>query len=136
MARGWQDGGMRILWLIVMLTPLLAEERELEGEVWYDADGNVVLVEGPAAEPLEEPFVPEWRKREIARRERAYHVSPGWSRHRGWDDGWSYGYGHAGYGHSFPHRGWSVRVAGPRVRGGFYGAWCGGGSGARVILRF
>lgn len=49
----------------------------VEGTVWYDSSGQVAAVEGPAAKPLPEPFVPEWRKRELERRERqgAYRSS-------------------------------------------------------------
>jgi len=42
----------------------------LEGTVWYDSSGEVVLVEGAAVEPTPEPFVPEWRQRELARLDR------------------------------------------------------------------
>lgn len=59
---------MKALFLGFLL--LTSAGMAVEGTVWYDASGEVAVVEGPAAEPLAEPFVPEWRQREIARRER------------------------------------------------------------------
>lgn len=106
---------------------------EVEGTVWYDAEGKVALVEGPAAESAPVPFVPEWRKREIARQERGYTGRSGIY----FRDFWR-GYGAYGYYRSYRPRGWCVRRAVPyrRGRGGFYGAYRGSrGSGVTVVIR-
>jgi hypothetical protein len=48
----------------------------VEGTVWYDAKGEVAVVEGPSAKPLPEPFVPESLQRELERRNRQqFHQS-------------------------------------------------------------
>ncbi|MGE9271299.1 MAG: hypothetical protein ACQKBU_10900, partial [Verrucomicrobiales bacterium] len=60
---------VKLACVFALLLPLPSAVA-LEGTVWYDSEGEVVLVEGPAAESAPEPFVPEWRKREIERRER------------------------------------------------------------------
>ncbi|MFC7336444.1 hypothetical protein ACFQY0_04580 [Haloferula chungangensis] len=59
---------MKVLWMLVFALPLMAEE--VDETTWYDSEGKVVLVEGPDAVPTEQPFVAEWRKREIERRDR------------------------------------------------------------------
>ncbi|MBK1828938.1 hypothetical protein [Haloferula rosea] len=56
--------------LIGVLLAVLPCAAALEGTVWYDSEGEVAVVEGAAASPTPEPFVPEWRKRELERRER------------------------------------------------------------------
>lgn len=66
--RLWQFDPMKALLFSALLLPLPAEE--IEGTVWYDAQGRVVLVEGPAAEPAPKPFVPGWKKAELAREQR------------------------------------------------------------------
>lgn len=59
---------MKATLMLLLSLPMWAAEPE--GTEWYDAEGNLVLVEGPGAKPAEVPFVAEWRKREIERRER------------------------------------------------------------------
>ena len=48
--------------LLLLVSPLLMAE-ELDGDVWYDADGKVAYVEGPGAEGASSPFVPAWERR-------------------------------------------------------------------------
>ncbi|MCH7227301.1 hypothetical protein [Haloferula sp. A504] len=120
-------------WVVGMIfasLPLLAAE-EIEGEVWYDAEGEVVFVEGPAAESSTRPFVPAWERRARDqgegrfefRYDHRYRQRRSWYGSHGWYGGW-YGY-----------PGWSVcRPAYPTpYRPGFsihYPKW-----GASVIIR-
>lgn len=56
-----------------IVIPLLAASlasADDGGVKWYDASGKLVKVESEGAARAEEPFVAEWRKREIERRER------------------------------------------------------------------
>ena len=80
-----------LLPLLLLTSPLPAGEPALEGEVWYDAEGEVAYVEGPAAAPVRGRFVPGWETREkerAARRDdfridhrapRRWYGYPGWS---------------------------------------------------------
>mgnify|MGYP000300740558 CR=1 FL=1 len=112
-----------------LVLPLAAEE--VEGTVWYDANGEVALVEGPAAEPAPRPFVPEWRKRELEREARRRDPLRWQERDRHWDRGWYGGYSGWGY----RTYGWSVRPI--RATGSHLRACFGGGrSGASVIIRW
>lgn len=60
---------MKALWMLILSLPLMG--AELGETTWYDSQGKVVRLEGPDAESAEKPFVAEWRKREIERRERS-----------------------------------------------------------------
>lgn len=129
----------RSIWLAAFLIPLpvTAGGAELEGTPWYDADGRLVLVEGPAAEPAPRRFIPEWRLREIERARRMHATRSRWS-----DDSWVGGW----YGWSGRRvwRGHGCHVARPSAvfhRGGFRthgylrpGGACRGG-GLHVIIR-
>lgn len=64
----WQDGGVKGFWMLLISLPLVAAEPE--GTAWYDAEGKLVLVEGPNAEPAEQPFIAESQRRDWERRER------------------------------------------------------------------
>lgn len=87
---------MKSLWMLILAMPLMGEES---GETtWYDSEGKVVRVEGPDAEPAEKPFVAEWRKREIERRERAnddysapFKSGADYSGYGGWHTRWMIG---------------------------------------------
>lgn len=107
--------------LIVCLSPLVIAD---EGTVWYDAEGEVAYVEGPEAAKVEEPFVPEWRKREIARRERQGAYDPGSDARR------FRGYGAAYRWRVYRPAGWSVRRCHPPARAGFRSR-----GGVSVIIR-
>lgn len=75
--------------VLLSLSPVLADEG-IQGEVWYDADGKVAYVEGPAATPGRERFVPAWerraRDRSSGRHEIRFHRSSyrGWYGYPGW----------------------------------------------------
>jgi hypothetical protein len=58
---------MRWVYFLVMAVPLAVAEPE--ETTWYDAEGQVVAVEPAGTKSAEIPFVAEWRKREIDRRE-------------------------------------------------------------------
>lgn len=109
---------------------LMAAE-EIDGDVWYDADGKVAFVEGPAAESPARPFVPAWERRARDQGEGRFEFRydhrqrqrRSWYGSHGWHGGW-YGY-----------PGWSVcRPAYPTpYRPGFsihYPRW-----GASIIIR-
>lgn len=124
--------------LLASLAVLPLWGGELEGTPWYDSEGRLVLVEGPAAEAAPQAFVPEWRQREL---ERARRMHAARSR---WDDRPGYG---SSYGSWYGTRGWRggyhfvrpssvfCRGAGPWRRAGasFHGAFRSGG--LRVIIR-
>jgi hypothetical protein len=94
----WLDGralrcdavAMRTLAVFLLGSCLALADEPPEGVVWYDADGKVAYVEGPAAEPLPPRLVPEWKRREARREEGArtgdFHFRryPGWYGYRGW----------------------------------------------------
>ncbi len=117
--------------LLVMMSPLAV--AEVDGTPWYDASGELVMVEGPAAEPAPQPFVPEWRKREIERRERRGAGSRGF--YYG-DPGWYRGAWYGGFVSRSCHR---PRRCYPRAvpyRGGRFRSFCGyRGSGVSIIIR-
>ncbi|BCX48494.1 hypothetical protein HAHE_24020 [Haloferula helveola] len=121
---------MKAALFLALVMPLAAAD-EIEGTVWYDADGEVVLVEGPAAEAADEPFVPEWKKREIERRERASNPRrrSSWSRSR-WNRGW-YGYPGTGY---YYTPGWSVCRPSVSAPSGGFGSYFGSVRGSRVSI--
>jgi hypothetical protein len=87
------------------LLPLLLagslQAGTIEGTVWYDANGEVAWVDGPAARETRPPFVPQWVARE-ERRDRALRGSP---RPRGrWTSAWPvWGYGGGGWSGCSPH---------------------------------
>ncbi|MCU0796847.1 MAG: hypothetical protein MUF31_13040 [Akkermansiaceae bacterium] len=85
-----------LLFLLTLLPAL-----GIEGTVWYDSKGKVAWVDGPAADKTPETFVPEWRRREIERRERMNQ--PGGSRYQGPYSPWNSGYGN--------RWGWSIHPA-------------------------
>ena len=122
---------MKALFLVIFALLLVAAHAE--ETTWYDAEGTVVLVEGPDAEPAEQPFVAEWRKREIERRER---YSGEWSSEM-WPV-WG-GYGSRRRSYSGDYGGF---YSGIRVRGGHYGGYYRAcptpyrGGGASVIIRW
>ena len=72
----------------------LAPARDIEGTVWYDSQGKVAWVEGPAAQKKPEPFVPHWVAYE-QRRDRA--LRGGFRRHSRHGDAWP-AWGGAWYG--------------------------------------
>lgn len=89
----------RLLVLLLAAIPAMAAEYEIEGEVWYDANGQVAFVEGPQAGRAPERFVPAWERRERERahrshefrtdrfrfdrfRHRRWYGWPGWSVYR------------------------------------------------------
>jgi len=92
---------MKALWIVIGLALPLAA-AEIEGDAWYDAQGELVRVDGPAAESAPRPFVPEWKQREWARLERQRGFQ--------WDGGYFGSYRDWGY--RF-HGGY--RLYGPRV---------------------
>lgn len=86
--------------LLMSVCLVAGGEESLDGEVWYDAEGKVAYVEGPAAKPAPRRFIPEWERRERERAERPRTRRSVSRSHHGW-----YGY-----------RGWSVvRPCVPRV---------------------
>ena len=116
-----------------LATSWLMAAEEIDGDVWYDAEGKVAFVEGPAAEPPVEPFVPAWERRARDRAQgqgdfefryhHRYRHRRSWYGNHGWYGGW-YGY-----------PGWSVCRPGypTPYRPGFsihYPKW-----GASVIIR-
>ncbi|MEM1084410.1 MAG: hypothetical protein AAGI48_09815 [Verrucomicrobiota bacterium] len=123
--------------LLLFALPLLAAEPE--GTAWYDAEGKLVLVEGPAAEPAEQPFIAESQRRDWERRERMNG--------RNWRD--RQGYDWPAWGTSYPvrrsyYRGYGIRGGyrsyGSRYRSyrGYHGGYCGRayGGGATLIIRW
>lgn len=105
---------MKKLWFLVLALPLTAAEPE--GTAWYDAEGQVVVVEEAGAESAEVPFVAEWRKREIERRDR--HTGQWSSEIRPvWGGGFA---SRRGY-YSRGYRGYGGYYSGIRVRGHHYG---------------
>lgn len=54
--------------MLLLTLPLAA--AEIEGTAWYDAEGELVVVEGPNAEKAKRPFVAESQRRDWERRER------------------------------------------------------------------
>ena len=119
---------MKSLLVIILAMPLMGETT------WYDSEGKVVRVEGADAEPAEQPFVAEWRKREIERRERSsddYSVpfrsgSNRWG-YDGWHARWMIGtYSPSRYG-----------CYSPRSYSGFYRPiHRSSGAGSGVIIRW
>ena len=125
---------MKVLCSFILALPLVAAEPE--GTAWYDSEGKLVLVESADAEPAEEPFVAEWRKREIERRER---YSGDWSSEMWPVWGGSYS-SRRGY-YSGGYSGYGGRYSGIRVRGGHYGGYYRScptpyRGGASVIIRW
>lgn len=131
-------------WAVVGFILLAGAAWAVEGTVWYDSSGQVAVVEGPAAKPLPEPFVPEWRKRELERRERqgAYRSSLyddwHWRGYRGYRSryyrhygGW-YG-GYYGCYRPVPYRGFHGSY---RSTSGRFTAVYRSGAGARVGVVF
>lgn len=111
---------MKIVPVFLLAWSLATASDEIEGEVWYDAQGKVAYVEGPAAAKSEERFVPAWERRESQRSESRARF------HRGTDFRWRW-YGDPGWSVSrprvvMPYRPWSLC---PQPRR----------SGATIILR-
>lgn len=125
---------MKVLGMLVLALPLGASEPE--ETTWYDAEGEVVVVEAAGSKSAEIPFVAEWRKREIERREarggpwtseirpvrsrrygsrRSYYASPYW--------------GHGGYSAG-------IRVNGRRFGGYYRSCLSGHRGGASVIIHW
>ena len=81
---------------LLLLTGLL-QAGEIDGTVWYDSKGQIVVVDGPAAKKAPAPWLPQWVARE-ARRDRA--LRGGYRRSRSWSNdiypvwGWSYAVGY------------------------------------------
>jgi len=120
------------LWILVFALPLMGEES---GEtIWYDSEGKVARVEGPDAECAEKPFVAEWRKREIERRERSiddYSVP-----FKSGTDRWGYGGWHARWMIGTYSSG-RYGCFSPRSYSGFYrAAHRSVQAGSRVIIRW
>jgi hypothetical protein len=86
-----QIQGMKAVSLLLLTGALQA--GEIEGTVWYDSQGKVAVVDGPASTiKAPEPFVPHWVKEE-ERREIAARDSvrpPSYSRRSEETWGWSY----------------------------------------------
>jgi hypothetical protein len=125
---------MKVPWMLVFALTLVAAKSE-ETE-WYDFEGQLVAVEGPGAEPAEVPFVAEWRKREIERRE-AY--SGNWTSEI--MPVWSTGYRLRRNYFSSGYRVYGGYRSGIRVHGGHYGGYyrsCPSSyrGGASVIIRW
>lgn len=74
---------MKAGWFLLLFAGILQAE-EVEGTVWYNSKGEVVVVDGPAAEKkAPEPWLPQW----VAREERRDRALRGGSPRRGrsWD---------------------------------------------------
>ena len=131
--------GMKVL--LVLLLAMLRWATALEGTVWYDSKGEVVLVEGTAVQPTPEPFVPEWRKRELARHDRqgAYRTSIYDSWHSRAYDGCGVGYrNYVGWGYCRPvrrsHYSGSYRTTSGRFSACFSSGFS-GGTRIGVVIR-
>jgi len=88
---------MKAGYCLLLLTGFL-QAVEIEGTVWYDSKGQIVVVDGPAAEKkAPAPWIPQWVARE-ARRDKA--LRGGYRRSRSWSHdiypvwGWSYAVGY------------------------------------------
>ncbi len=134
--------------LLASLAALPLRGGELEGTPWYDSEGRLVLVEGPAAEAAPQVFVPEWRQRELERARRMHAARSPWDDRPGY--GSAYGSSDGSYFGIWGTRGWRgstlwrggsfvrpssvfCRGAGPWRRASFHGAFRSGG--LRVIIR-
>lgn len=115
------------LGLVSLSAASVAADGEIDGDVWYDADGEVAWVDGPASEPLAPPFVPEWRRRELERRSAAGRGR--WSDARGGRSTHRFRYFRALPDYGFRHRP-HLRHCVPRARVRF-----GGRSGFRGVIR-
>ena len=121
--------------VIFLLLAGALQATEIEGTVWYNAEGKVAIVDGPAAEKrAPQSWQPQWVARE-ARRDKALR---GEFRHRssrryygsGYDDyGYGYGWGYS-YAPYFYSTGVSYRCA-PRP----CGSYASPSAGLRVIIR-
>lgn len=119
--------------LFVLLLAMVPWAAALEGTVWYDSKGEVAVVEGAASQPIPEPFVPGWRKRELARQDRqgSYRSSI----YDDWHSRGSYGYrtgsrSYGGWGYCRPirrsHYSGSYRTTSGRFSACFSSGFSGG----------
>jgi hypothetical protein len=125
---------MKGLCSLILTLPLVAGEPE--ETAWYDAEGKVVVVEAAGAESAKVPFVAEWRKREIERREAS---GAQWSSEMApvWGGGYwgrrSYrSRGYLGYGGYYS----GIRVTGRHFGGYYRSCPSGHGGGASVVIRW
>jgi hypothetical protein len=115
------------LGLVSLTAGSAAADEGVEGDVWYDADGEIAWIDGPAAEPLPPPFVPEWRRREYERRSAAGRAD--WSDSREWRNTHRFQYFRALPDYGFRHRP-HLRHCAPRGR-----VFFGGRSAFRGVIR-
>lgn len=93
---------------LLLIGSLLAEEIKGDVTIWYDSEGNVVMVDDPAVE-TKKPFIPKSERLEQERLARQQSRSlPGT---RNTSNRWRY-YGASGWYYSRPS--WSVYWSRPR----------------------
>lgn len=117
--------------LLLLLSAAALQAGEIEGTKWYNHEGKLVMVDGPAAATKKpDRWRPQWaiddERRAEALRGKFRHRR---SRYGGYDD-YGYGYGYGGWGYFYSGAAFGVRVGGyctPRIP-------C-TSSGLRVIIR-